>query len=184
VTEPVGPLSLENLLAQEQAKIRKLQIIFGPWWRHYAVPYELRWTLWSEREFCPYCSGPLGAPSLPLEQGETDRAAQIDHMDPLFRGGEESIRNAVYVCAPCNMAKGRRLFTDWLASLSEANRSQAKAIYIEKHGSLPEAFQPGPRQPRQTLGRLELEFAEAVLKKLFPRPAVNGPPRSLQKTVS
>lgn len=181
MTEPDGKLSLEDMLGQEQAKIRKLQIIFGTWWRHYAVPYELRWTLWSERAFCPYCSGPLGAPSLPLGQEEADRAAQIDHMDPLFRGGEESIRNAVYVCAPCNMAKGRRLFTDWLAALSEAHRSQARAIYIEKHGSPPEAFQPGPRQPRQTLGRLELEFAEAVLKKLFPRPIVDGAPKFLPK---
>ncbi|HQR78513.1 MAG TPA: HNH endonuclease signature motif containing protein [Burkholderiaceae bacterium] len=180
MTEPTATF-IDEMLALEQAKVRKLQIIFGPWWRHYAVPYEMRWTLWAEREFCPYCSNPLGAPPLPSTEEEVERSAHIDHMDPLSRGGEESIRNAVYVCATCNMAKGRRLFSDWLARLPEANRTQARAIYIDKHGNPPEAFRPGRSLPRQPVGRLELGLAESVLKKLFPKPVVIGPPRSFSQ---
>lgn len=167
----------EDLLRQEEAKIRKLQIIFGCWWPHYAVPYELRWTLWAERKSCPYCATPLGAPALTPESESSERAAHIDHMDPLSRGGEESFRNALYVCARCNAAKGHRLFVTWLARLSEPHRSLARTIYTEKHGHAPEAFMPGPRQPRLTLGRSELAFEESVLKRIFPQPIVGGPPR-------
>jgi hypothetical protein len=68
-------------LAKEALKIRKLKILFGPWWAHYAVPYELRWTLFAEGSECPYCSGPLERPTeldasestaaLPAHQSET-----------------------------------------------------------------------------------------------------------------
>ena len=34
-----------EMLASEASKARKLEILFGPWWRHYAVPYEFPATL-------------------------------------------------------------------------------------------------------------------------------------------
>jgi len=171
---------LEVLLRHEQAKIRKFEIIFGKWWRHYAVPYELRWTLWAERAHCPYCAKPLGARPSPAEHdSRTAVTAHIDHMDPLTRGGEESIRNAVYACGRCNSAKGNRLFVDWLTHLREPHRTSAREIYSEKHGHAPEAYTAGRRLPRLTLVRLELEFDEAVLRKLYPTPLVKGPPRTL-----
>jgi len=164
-----------ELLAQEQATVRKLQILFGPWWRHYAPPYVLRWTLFAEREVCPYCSGPLGtAPG--GDAADLDRA-HLDHMDPLSRGGEESVRNALYVCAACNMAKGQRLFVDWLARLPDSQRESVRQIYIDKHGHPPEAFVPGSRQPRLLLNRPELAFDEQLLRALFPKPLVAGPPK-------
>lgn len=171
--------TLRDLLDQDRGRIRKLQIIFGQWWQHYAVPYELRWMLWAERSLCPYCSGPLGAPPIDANQDDTDSPAHLDHMDPLSRGGEESIRNVVYACARCNLAKGKRLFVDWLAQLPQPNQALARQIYTEKHGHPPEAFTPGPALPRLTLARTELEFDESVLRRLFPKPLVQVPPRRI-----
>ena len=98
-------------------------------------------------------------------------------MDPLSRGGEESVRNAIYVCAACNMAKGNRLFVDWLARLPEPRRAMVRQIYVAKQGRPPEHFAPRPRQPRLLLSRPELAFDESVLRRLFPKPLVGGPPR-------
>lgn len=124
---PSGPIRsaaacgalLDVQLTEETAKIRKFQIVYGRWWPHYVAPYELRWTLFSERGSCPYCSGVLVQPqqAVLLELGTTALLApHIDHMDPLARGGEESVRNAVYACASCN-PKGSRLFVEWLRML-------------------------------------------------------------------
>lgn len=175
---PVVGIEREAALAEESAKIRKLEIMFGTWWPYYALPYELRWTLFAERSQCPYCSGPLAPP--PADAGEANRLSavpHIDHMDPLWRGGEESIRNAVYACAACNLAKGRRLFTEWLKTLSAANLAIARDVYSAKHGHAPEAFVPGSKMLRLLTPRIELGFDEQVLRKMFPKPIVSGPPK-------
>ena len=168
---------LATLLAEEAVKVRKLEIIFGPWWRHYAVPYEFPATLYTERSRCPYCRRPLGVPgalaAVPIDQAEP---AHLDHMDPLSRGGEESVRNAVYCCGACNLAKGRRLFADWLTRLDTTGQVLAREIYQSKHGHSPEMFQIGKKQPRLTLPRHELMLGENVLRRLFPKPIVSGPP--------
>lgn len=153
-----------------------MQILYGQWWAHYAVPYELRWTLYAERTECPYCSGPLEQPSDIEGTDVTAPPPHIDHMDALSRGGAESIRNAVYACGSCNLAKGNRLFVDWLKTLPAANQAIASGIYTTKHGHAPEAFQPGPKMPRLALPRAELGFSETVLHKLFSKPIVQGPP--------
>lgn len=173
------PGDLSELLKREQATISKLQVLFGHWWPYYAPPYLLRWTLFTERKHCPYCGGTLGSPEGD-EAGNLDYA-HLDHMDPLSRGGDESVRNAVYVCAACNIAKGKRLFVEWLQRLPDANQAAARAVYLEKHEHAPEEFVPGPRQPRLLLNRPELDLDEGVLRRLFPKPIVSGPPR---RTVS
>lgn len=168
---------LAEMLATEAAKARKLEVIFGPWWRHYAVPYEFPVTLYVERSACPYCGGPLGTLALlTADAGAEEESAHLDHMDPLSRGGEDSIRNAAYVCRDCNLAKGRRLFVDWLGKLAPAHQDSARQLYEDKHGHAPDAFVPGQKQPRLTLPRFELSFDEAVLRQLFPKPIVSGPP--------
>lgn len=171
-----APADLQARLAEEGEKIRKLQILFGPWWRHYTPPYELRWTLFAERCACPYCGKPLELPTNETEDAAALLGPHIDHMDPLAHGGEESVRNAVYSCAACNMAKGKRLFVDWLSSLAPATAAAAREIYVAKHGHPPEAFVPGARMPRMLLGRIELGFDEGVLRRLYPKPLVQGPP--------
>jgi hypothetical protein len=166
--------TLAALLEAEHGKARKLEIIFGVWWRHYAVPYEFRWTLFAERQHCPYCGTLLERPADGSDTAFGD--THLDHMDALSLGGEDSIRNAVYVCAACNMAKGRRLFMDWLTQLSPEHRALARHIYTDKHGHPPEAFTPSTKSQRLTLPRIELQYSEVVLRRLFPRPIVNGPP--------
>ncbi len=164
-------------LVEEAAKARKLEVLFGPWWRHYAVPYEFSATLYIAQSTCPYCGGQLGSlSSLSPENPEEGQSAHLDHMDPLSLGGEDSLRNALYVCRACNLAKGKRPFVDWLAMLTPACREIARRIYQEKHGHAPEAFVPGVKQARLSLPRLELSLDEAVLRRLFPKPIVSGPP--------
>ena len=166
-----------EMLASEAGKARKLEILFGPWWRHYAVPYEFPATLYSAQSSCPYCAGPLGPlPILEQDDAADGQSAHLDHMDPLSRGGEDSIRNAIYVCRNCNLAKGRRLFSDWLERLAPDRRDLVRLLYTEKHGHEPEAFVPGRKQARLSLPRLELSLHEAVLRKMFAKPIVSGPP--------
>lgn len=168
---------LDARLAEEAAKIRKFQIVYGPWWPHYVAPYELRWTLFAERSNCPYCSGALEQPNVEvLSPAAALQSPHIDHMDPLARGGGESVRNAVYACAACNLAKGRRLFVDWLLLLPAAHQQGARAIYVAKHGHEPEAFEPGTKRLRMTLPRVDIGFNESVLRRLYSKPIVNGPP--------
>jgi CRISPR/Cas system Type II protein with McrA/HNH and RuvC-like nuclease domain len=164
----------DAVLEAERSKARKLEIIFGQWWRYYAVPNEFRLTLYAERQHCPYCGAFLESPAETTETAFGD--IHLDHMDPLSLGGEESIRNTVYVCAACNMSKGRRSFVDWLNKLTPEYRAVATAIYIEKHGHPPEAFVRKTKSDRLTLPRIELQYPEDVLRRLFPKPIVDGPP--------
>jgi hypothetical protein len=98
-------------------------------------------------------------------------------MDPLSKGGEDSIRNAVYVCAQCNMAKGSRLFIEWLGKIPVEQREKARQVYMAKHGNPPEDFRKARKNVRLTLPRIELQFSEAVLRRLYPKPIVSGPPK-------
>jgi hypothetical protein len=166
------------LLAAEQQKLPKLEILFGRWWRHYAPPAELAYTLFCERARCPYCDGPLGAFYTPQtdDAGPTRDSAHLEHMDPLARGGEDSIRNALYVCAGCNLKKRSRAFVDWLAMLDPVRQPLVRAIYVEKHGHTPEDFKPQQRTERTVDLIRSLTFDEAVLRQIFPKPIVSGPP--------
>lgn len=173
----ISPEELQANLDAERATVRKLQILFGRWWPHYALPYELKWTLYTERDQCPYCSTPLRYSVEPGVSNIEGAVRHIDHMDPLSRGGEESFRNAICACARCNTAKGRRLFADWLERIPTKNQASVREIYVQRLGRAPEEFRPGPRQPRLTLMRMELGFDEHVLRTMFPKPVVNGPPK-------
>jgi CRISPR/Cas system Type II protein with McrA/HNH and RuvC-like nuclease domain len=176
VISGISPQELQLRLDAEQQTIRKLKILYGKWWPHYTLPLELKWTLYAEHDTCPYCSTALQMPSGIEAIGQEEAARHIDHMDPLSRGGEESFRNAICACAKCNMAKGKQLFANWLATLPESRQAAVRAIYVEKLGRSPEQFQPGPKQLRLVATRLELAFDEQVLRVLYPKPVVNGPP--------
>jgi CRISPR/Cas system Type II protein with McrA/HNH and RuvC-like nuclease domain len=171
----ISQQELQVRLGAEQVLIRKFQILYDQWWPHYALPHELKWTLYAEFEACPYCSTSL---QIAADSPTFENAVRhIDHMDPLSRGGEESFRNAICACAKCNMAKGRQLFADWLAKLPESNQVIARAAYLQKLGRMPEDFKPGPKQQRLVTTRSELAFDEHVLRTLYPKPVVQGPPK-------
>lgn len=171
--------AIDKVLLDEQSKVPKLKIMFGDWWAHYAPPAEFMQTLYGERDRCPYCDGELG-PLSALSEGSPvsiQDSAHLDHMDPLSKGGEDSVRNVVYVCGPCNVRKGTRLFIDWLSTLPSALQDVSRAIYAEKHGHEPEAFNPGPSQSRHNVPFIALKFDERTLRQIYPRPIVTGPPR-------
>jgi 5-methylcytosine-specific restriction endonuclease McrA len=161
-------------LRRELITIKKLRIIYGKHWRHYAAPEFFHANLLDERDFCPYCGtwfdeiSPNKFNLSPLH---------LDHMDPLDKGGENSIRNVVFCCGPCNIQKGRRSFLNWLTMLEPKYRQLARAIYRHKHGHAPEAFIEGHRT-KKGWPYLELTLYKPVaeLQKLFPKPVVINPP--------
>jgi 5-methylcytosine-specific restriction endonuclease McrA len=167
------------LTESEEAAAGKFRIMFGHWWKHYAYPYAFIFTLYSERDFCPYCGTCLP----PLFVNKTSRPPyldrpHLDHMDPLARGGEDSIRNAVYCCGPCNHAKRNRLFLAWLESLAPQFRELSRQIYIDKHEHDPEEFVPGEPQDRMGGVGIELDQTDDELRAEYPTPIESGPPRS------
>jgi 5-methylcytosine-specific restriction endonuclease McrA len=145
-------------IEEEKSFISKLKIVYGEDWRQYAFPHQFEITLFSERDFCPYCGGNL-------EQS----ASHMDHMDPLELGGEDSIRNAVYCCQKCNLKKGVRSFVEWLNQLIPEFKELSRALYIEKHGNSPESFTPGTPTVRTTTGCIDavLLLDEEELKEMY-----------------
>ncbi len=161
-------------LKRELLTIKKLRILYGQYWRHYAAPELFHASLQDERDFCPYC-GTWFDQITPNTFNEAP--IHLDHMDPLDKGGENSIRNAVLCCGPCNIQKGKRSFLDWLKMLEPQYRKLARAIYRHKHGHPPEAFIAGLSTRRDAL-HLEATLRKPIaeLRKLFPRPVFHGPP--------
>lgn len=51
---------------------------------------------------------------------------QLDHIDPLSKGGKHSIKNVVVICSSCNNRKRSAQFEDWFSGLSD---EQAKRYY-------------------------------------------------------
>lgn len=166
--------SKNTAMDNEQKNIRKLRIVYGDYWRHYALPEYFDTSLRNERAFCPYC-GTDFANVVP--EKFTGRSVHLDHMDPLELGGEHSVRNVVYCCGPCNISKGKRPFSKWLNMLDDVCRDLSRNIYKEKHGHDPEDFVEGCNYGR---GTRDLEFAteqsEEELRRLFPKPKADGPP--------
>lgn len=169
-------------LDEEATKSRKLKIVYGEFWKHYACPEEFYTTLENERDFCPYC-GTIFREVVPHKFNES--RIHLDHMDPLDRGGEHSIRNVVFCCGPCNIRKGKQTFLKWLTTLQTDNRVLSGNIYLEKHGHPPEEFIEGCNFGR---GTRDLEFAtdqtEEELRRKFPNPIVNAPPSNQPITIT
>lgn len=173
---------VEEIAAREQADIAKLEVIYGEWWPYYAYPDDFRYTLYCERDFCPYCGNPMPAAYTPrgMDPGPRGRAV-IDHMDPLQLGGENSPRNAVMVCATCNRKKGSMPFSVWLKKLPDQLRDLCHSIYVDKHGHLPEEFIEG--EPTQRVAGCTADLLNDIdtVKSDFPTPIVEGPPPRLKK---
>ncbi|BCS94544.1 hypothetical protein DSLASN_01760 [Desulfoluna limicola] len=173
-------------IEERESKLRKLRIIYGEWWRHYCLPKEFADEIYNERDFCPYCGDKLppqyiGADaSTSLFRGR----AHLDHMDPLNKGGEDSIRNVVYVCDNCNYKKGKRTFIDWLQTLKPKYRAISREIYETKHGHPPESFEQGEPNGRCDGSSFELCMDEEDLRELYPTPIVNGPPVNKSITIT
>lgn len=66
---------------------------------------------------CVYCSKPA--------------KLTIDHFDPVSRGGENSIKNIVPCCLPCNVSKNNRVPEDWLEKRRGAAALARTLLFIE-----------------------------------------------------
>lgn len=160
-------------LAEEASHIPKLKIVYGKWWKHYAVPEDFYHTLLEERDTCPYC-GTKFTDVLPNNFNPS--LIHLDHMDPLQLGGEHSIRNVVYCCGCCNIKKGKLSFVKWLEKLEPAHRNHAKQVYVEKHGHPPEEFEEGIPGSRGSWPEMVIDETEAELRERYLEPIVTGPP--------
>jgi hypothetical protein len=171
----------QKTLDNERAKIPKLRTMYGAWWRHFAPPGEFQLSIYRERDHCLYCGGwlpPMYVPAAIAPRPFVGRA-QLDHMDPLSLGGEDSIRNAVFVCDRCNGAKRQMPFCGWLKMIPLERAEAARRVYEEKHLHPPEAFEIGEPQARfpRGAGSLQLMMSEQELREWYPEPCVTGPPR-------
>ena len=142
------------------------------------MPEDFADEIYSERNFCPYCGDALPPVYIGNHeaQGPFRGRAHLDHMDPLYYGGEDSIRNVIYVCDECNYQKGRHLFLDWLSLINPEQRKISRKIYTIKHGSQPEQFTPGPQIKRCAGISHVICLDEEELIDIYPSPIVSGPP--------
>ena len=51
-------------------------------------------------DLCHYCDAP---------------AKHLDHVHPISRGGQHTASNVVPACTPCNLSKGSKLISEWVA---------------------------------------------------------------------
>jgi hypothetical protein len=171
----------KSALAEEASHIPKLQIVYGKWWMHYAIPEDFRHTLIEERDYCPYCHTKF---SEVIPNSFNPAHIHLDHMDPLTLGGEHSIRNTVNCCGPCNIKKGNLRFTNWLRKLNPEKQESARQIYIEKHGHLPEEFEEGGPVSKGMWLEMAIYSTEEKLKRIYPEPSVSGPPSNRPLTIT
>lgn len=73
-----------------------------------------RWAAFRRDRFtCRYC-------------GAADRPLTVDHVDLWEDGGASVLANFVTACSPCNRARGRTPYAEWL--VSNEYRSRAKGL--------------------------------------------------------
>jgi 5-methylcytosine-specific restriction endonuclease McrA len=73
--------------------VRLVRYVVTPWRYTKGPTWSKGGVLARDNRQCGYCSGP---------------AATVDHILPRSRGGQNSWRNTVSACAPCNQRKGGR----------------------------------------------------------------------------
>jgi hypothetical protein len=154
--------NLPSLVEAEKNKIRRLRILYGRDWRRDTMPNDFYYTLLAERDFCPYCGEQFEPENLMRQEN-----IELDHMDPLSMGGEDSIRNVVFVCRKCNQAKKKKPFMSWMNQLKPQFRDISRKIYIEKHRHPPEDFKEGPPIPRDSGIDAELMLDEESFNQIY-----------------
>jgi CRISPR/Cas system Type II protein with McrA/HNH and RuvC-like nuclease domain len=135
--------SLERWQAGEKDIIEKYKFLYEDDWKSRVPPSLVRLRLFMERDFCLYCGKSFKKHQQQPDSYEISENYHIDHMDPLKERGQDSIRNAVYVCKRCNLKKGDMPFVSWLKRLPPEYEKISREIYVEKHDHHPEDFKPG-----------------------------------------
>lgn len=81
----------------------------------------------NEREECPYCG-------IKLTEGNIN----LDHMEPVSKGGLHVKSNLIASCFSCNMRKRDKPFLVWMNELQYPFNQAAMDAYISKKGVHPE----------------------------------------------
>jgi 5-methylcytosine-specific restriction endonuclease McrA len=58
-----------------------------------------------------------------------------DHMIPLCRGGEHSLRNLVICCRRCNARKARLSYAEWIERIEPEHRTRVAALYRMRYSA-------------------------------------------------
>jgi len=145
-------------LASEINAMNRYKARYQDDWKSKAVPCDFFLVLFMERDFCPYCGKSFREDQIRKDYFIIREKYQVDHMNPLHMGGEDSLVNALCVCEECNLKKGHRAFSSWLEKLPPEFKQIAEQIYCEKLGYSPHQFVPSEPVLRSPGGSYEFFF--------------------------
>ncbi len=141
-----------------------LKILFETYnydWDKVCLPCWLESQIIYESDYCIYCGNEFSYDNYGRLK------ANIDHMNPAALGGEDSVRNVIYVCSKCNVKKGSLNFTDWLNKLDPDNKRKAKEKYLMKHGYEPENYIPGESTSYVLHQGTSMFFDKSILREII-----------------
>jgi len=84
-------------------------------------------TLLRERKSCIYCG-----------QNYNGNKPEIDHIDPLSKGGLHSKNNLTSCCYNCNRTKANKSFVEWLEFIKNERKEIVKKFYFRRLHRYPE----------------------------------------------
>lgn len=87
-----------------------------------SVTVEVLREAWDEATVCLYCGREL-----------TQWNKSVEHMTPMSKGGEHTIRNVIIVCRLCNETKKSMWFDEWMVRLADPFRQAAHDLFICKY---------------------------------------------------
>jgi len=125
--------ALELQLNEELTIAKTIYKKYKEQWDKICHPSWLYTFLYNEFDECIYCGGKF------IQTVNKDKK-YLDHMDAISLGGEDSIRNAVFVCNRCNSMKRNLMFHDWLKIIPRERKRIAHAFYQRRHGYKPNDF--------------------------------------------
>lgn len=84
-----------------------------------SVTVEALRDMWANATVCLYCGREL-----------THWNKSVEHMMPMSKGGEHSVRNVIVICRLCNTTKRSMCFDEWIERLAEPFRSAAHDRFV------------------------------------------------------
>lgn len=149
-----------------------LQLKHGDAWLNFPIPGSYYRMLRPMMKNCLYCGVKWGPQIDSARKRIFMIEPQIEHMDPISRGGADTPANIAFACASCNSAKGSMPYSLWLTKIPPNRQGPMRAYYIKRHQRPPEEFVPGvPVKYRNILPPAFLEIPEdsryAPLNKMF-----------------
>jgi hypothetical protein len=122
--------------SEKSVRQSELFMTLSPRRRRRYVPQAFKKVLLRDAKSCVYCGKTF-------VQRSHERS--VDHMIP--DRPDDDLTNLVVRCFDCNMRKGRKPYSEWVASLPRSDAKRAVHLYLCKFGELP----PPPLHDEQLL---------------------------------